>query len=59
MFAETNRAGVSDYVEEDFGQEEQKSWESIATYFLEGILTPLISSAGILGKIFLKILWYL
>ena len=54
MCSDTNRAGVSDYVEEDFGQEEQNSWESIATYFIEGILTPLVSSAGILGKIFLK-----
>ena len=58
MFADTNRAGVTDYAEEDFGQEEQKSWESIATYFLEGIFTPLVSSAGLLGKIFLCYISY-
>ena len=58
MFADTNRAGVTDYAEEDFGQEEQKSWESIATYFLEGIFTPLVSSAGLLGKIFLCCKFY-
>jgi len=51
MFADTNRAGVTDYPEEDFGQEEQKSWESIATYFLEGIFTPLVSCAGLLGNL--------
>ena len=58
MFADTNRAGVTDYAEEDFGQEEQKSWEAIATYFLEGIFTPLVSSAGLLGKIILCCIFY-
>lgn len=37
----------------DTNGQEQKGWESMATYFLEGILTPLVSSAGVLGKIFL------
>ena len=35
----------------DTSGQEQKGWESMATYFLEGILTPLVSSAGVLGKI--------
>ena len=26
------------------------SWESLATYCLEGVLTPLVSSAGIVGQ---------
>ena len=30
---------------------ENKSWEMHATYCLEGILTPVISFAGIIGKI--------
>ena len=43
MCADKNSTGITD--------DELKRWESIATYFLEGILTPIVSIAGILGKI--------
>ena len=36
---------------ESISVKEDKSWEMYATYCLEGILTPVISFAGIIGKI--------
>ena len=36
---------------ESNSMKEDKSWEMHATYCLEGILTPVISVAGIIGKI--------